>query len=338
MGLFGKLFGDKSKPDVGGGEDHWVVGNCYVLAGKGLVTLTFVDDEKLVCEQDEETIFRLDAVQAAGKLRPSATREEAEALLTLLRQRQVVADGRPIGQRSVSYRRTLRGLDFDKQVATLSAMYSHPTPEYPEQQHIPRYEELIFTELGYSLGRSRKAIKAMVRSAVLDEKPPRSLDAAERSAELCGHTNLPEFAPYQAIAAFSTEGELGVGETGQDLTIKAKPGVWYAYQRPYFDEEDGGYDNGDFDRMVAVHHLDVSQFEELERSAAEEGNEMPIEGARMAIMDAGFAADEEFQSELQYGGEVVQGRAVQVFLGGDGAGRARVARDGDAAVFVVVDM
>ncbi len=297
MGLLGKLFnkdkvGEATQP-TGGGGDGWSVGDQYVLAGKGVVTLKSINDGELECEQDEETTFRVSSERANDMLRPVSTKQQAEQLLEHLSQRQPVLDGRPAGKRSVSYRRTLKSLSLEEQVTTLCTMYGHKNPEHAEKQHIPRYEELIFPELGTALGKSRRAIKALVRNAVLGEKPPVSMEAPDRTDELRKHEELSELPPYQAIAAFAVERELGIGEWGQSLTVKAKPGIWYGYQRPYFDEEDGEYDDSDFDRMVAVHHEHVSEFLELEQSATEEGEEMPIEGATMSIMDAGFAADEE---------------------------------------------
>lgn len=318
--------------------ERWRVGAQYVMAGKGVVTVSEVDRSTVTAKQDEETTFRLSLEQAAQMLRPMVTKEEAEQLLANLCQRLPVVDGRPTGKRSVLYRRTLRSGAFADQVATLAAMYNRPAPEYPEDQHIPRYEELIFPELGLALGKSRRAIKALVRGAVLGERPPESLAAPDRSAELRQHHSLPEVPPYQAIGPIAVERELGVGESGLDLKISVKPGIWYAYQRPRPDEETGSFASDDFDRLVAVHHRHAGELDDLERRSSAVGELLPIDGARMSIMDAAFAEDDEFQTELHYGDQLVQGRAARVFLSGDGAGQARVARSGDLVVLVAVGM
>lgn len=81
----------------------------------------------------------------------------------------------------------------------------------------------------------------------------------------------------------------------------------------------------------------MSDVEKLEREA-EFVAELSIDGASMAIVDAGFLEDEEFREEIDYGEHgIILGRGLQEHLWGDGEARARVARVDNLAALVLVD-
>jgi RNA polymerase-interacting CarD/CdnL/TRCF family regulator len=307
------------------------LGQHVVLRGRAVgrvvaVTAETITVEELELRGGEESVFDVPASNAIDVLRPVVAADEARELLRQLAD--VAADeATSTGQRAIRYRRALKDGDLPTQIAVLATIYRHPSPEYPERQHLERLERAVFAELALALGRGRKALKAEVRALILGQPPPRSLQLQDRSEELARWDRLPTWEGHTGIGAFAVDSELAVGEAQPDVTFPAEPGIWLAYSREY---------HGDCGELVVVHQRFFEEAEQLIRNAVE-GGRASAEGATMAIFDAAVADDDELVEEILYEGQGVVGqRCAVISLGGDGACRVQVSRKHGRAVLVRV--
>ena len=290
------------------------VGQWVVLRGKALGCIKDITAENIVIEEadlekGEESKFKVPADRAADVLRPMVTAAEARSLLDQLGREDPTADSRSVSDRSVTYRRVHKGGEIGEQVKTLGAIYRHPKPDYPERQYQDLLEKVILPELAHALKRSRKAVKADVRAAVLGQKPPAGLALPDHSAQLAKVGELPTLAGYEAIGPFFIDTKLAVGEHHADVTTAAEVGMWFAYRL-------GDMDADDFE-LLAVHESAVNSAAQLKNEATQIG-EVVAEGAKMAIFDAAEADDEEFADETSKGDGIIGQRCAVISLGGDG--------------------
>ena len=309
------------------------IGQWVVLRGKALGRVTAIADDEIVVakadlEPGEESTFAVPTASAAEQLRPMVTASDARALIERLGAARPAADDRPVADRSLAYRRASKRGDLAEQVETLAAIYRHPEPAYPERQYQGILEKVVFPELAHATGRSRKAIKADVRAAALGQRRPASLALPDRAAELAAATP-PPLAGHQPLGAFAIDTRVAIGEARPEVTLDARPGIWFAYTLGDMDGE-GRYE------LVAVHAAVAGEALALRAGAAEVGSAV-ADGARMAVFDAAEADDEELADEvLPRGDGIVGERCAIVSIGGDGRFPVLAAHRRGKAVLVAV--
>jgi RNA polymerase-interacting CarD/CdnL/TRCF family regulator len=288
------------------------IGATVIVRGRGLGTVKEIRDGVLVVDETElkpgeVSQFEVPVASASDAIRSVVTRAEAERMLSLLATKPPRL---PIaGDRAAAYRRAYRKGELEEQVRLLAAMYTGKA-EPPENQYQERIEKVVYGELAFVLGLSRKALRAKIRTAAKGEAAPRSLALADRRAEL-ELIEPPAAKGFTPIGAFAVDTRIGVGEARPDVIIDVEPGVWLAYAKQRGD---------DISALVAIHQSALPELAALAKQAKSVGR-AAIEGAHIAIFDEAIMDDQEIvQAMWNATFEIVEGRAAVVALGGDGVG------------------
>jgi hypothetical protein len=302
-------------------------GQWVVVRGKTLGRIQGVVGDLIVIEEadlgkDEASTIEIPTSRAADSLRSMVTADEARALLDHLCDDRPGAHAGSVSERSIAYRRAHKGGDLRHQVDTLAGIYRHPAADYPERQYRDILETTVFAELAHALGRSRKSVKAVVRAAVLGERPPVHLSLPDPTGLLAAHGDPPDLDGHEPLGAFVVDTSLAIGEAHAEVTTPAARGVWFAYVTGEMDSEEEPY------TLVAIHHAAVTNLIALSKMAKQIG-EAIAEGALMAIFDAALIEDDEFVDEVfATACGIVGQRGAVMGTGGDGSFPVFAAFDG----------
>ena len=301
-------------------EGEWVA-----VAECGPLEIQEIEEDGTVVFEDRGERLALPAEAAERRVRPLAEPGEAEAIREAFESMgEPIVSRRPY-DRNRAYRETLQGNDLRKMARILCGIYRHPSPDYPEEQNVDRFEETVLGEMAQVLEEDVGALKREARAACGKPFP-----VPNRTEALAEAEPLPGLEGYEAIGAFACEETMVAGEAGQGVELEVEPGVWFAYG--YEDEEVEAPDKllcihaGAFDD-IAVHS------EELTRTGG-----FSIEAASAAVVDAKMLQEASFWSALAFGGsEIIAQRGVQVLREGDGRGVVySAATDEEGGVVLVV--
>ncbi|MGA9521286.1 MAG: hypothetical protein WBV82_07470 [Myxococcaceae bacterium] len=320
---------------------HFSAGDWAAVSGLGARKLVQVQPDGSLSyredERDKKSEVTIGLDEARRRIRPLVGRQEAEELRNTLLVAGETQHAEDAYARSKEYRRVLKSNDLRLIVDTLRGIYRHPNPGYPEEQNQDLLEEAAFSELALVLDVKPAMLKGLAKRAAGQMILP------DRSAELAAHAEIPELPGYEALGAFAVERRLAIGEFGVgSIELDARPGIWFAWFQDGDDLPPGAEDADDEyppSKLVVVHAESFPRITELQRQMEPEQAELPIDGASMAVVDADAARDKSFVRAMEYTGhDIVQGRGVQVQLGGDGRGIAHVARGGGQAVLAVIEL
>ncbi|MEO8550491.1 MAG: hypothetical protein ABI678_10980 [Kofleriaceae bacterium] len=305
-------------------------GDTAVLRGRGLVKITSIAEDTIevrpIGQDAADGGFEVPRASASTMLRELVTREVAQAALAALRSG--ASDDRDAADRSIAYRRAVKGGDLVEQIRELGAIYRRPEPEPPERQYTDALETAIYGELALVLDLPRRKLKAELRSHLLGEQPPSNLLLPDRSAELAA-VNQPALPDYDAQGAFAIDTQLAVGELAAELVLPAAPGIWLAYTHGDMDDADH--------HLVAIHRDHVRDFAKISRGAKRCG-QVTANAASTALCDATVLEDREFVEAARVEGSGVHGTHCFVWMvGGDGRFPVRTASANRQIVYVRID-
>ncbi|MFB6373713.1 MAG: hypothetical protein ABEN55_11540 [Bradymonadaceae bacterium] len=301
-------------------------GDRVAVAKCGPLEVVRIEEDGTVILDDRGEELALPPEEAARRIRPLVDREEAAAIRENFEQMgEPVVSERPY-QRNKTYREVLQGNDLREMARTLCGLYRHPSPDYPEEQNVDRFEEAVVGEMAEVLEVEASALMREARQVCGEPFP-----VPDRSEAVAEAEPLPELQGYDAIGAFATEEAVVAGEAGQGIDLEVEPGVWLAYE--YHDEEVEAPDKLLCVRTEVFEDLAVYG-EQLTRTGA-----FPIEAASAAVVDAQLLDEASFKSALAFsGGGIVDGRGVQVLREEDGRGVVYSATGDEAVVLVVVNL
>jgi hypothetical protein len=326
------------------------VGDMVVVRERGIGTLEQADGDAFVVRADAELTWTVPRVEG-DLVRPLIDKQGAATLIDRLTAGDVPPVGdKTVGARSVLYRGALERHDIEELTLLLGAMYAQDELSYAEKEHIPAFEKLVFAELGKATKKAKKKLRADIRLAALGEPYPAELRFPSRTRALKAAV-LPKGLPGEVLGKIFVEGTLCVGEFGGDYAAEgpkncvggpALAGVWVVWTTfdadAEYDDDDANDDDASDGALFAAHVDHLGELEALDNQATERG-EVPIDGARMSVIDGEFAKDDAFMDDLldEVWG-VVKGRGATIGIGGDGYGEVwATARDGQL-VYARIDL
>lgn len=307
------------------------VGEYVVVRGRTLGKITEIDEERIrvkpIDNADHEGAYEVPVAQAAETLRALVTADAAHAAIAALKA-SVGRESRDTADRSIAYRRALKGSVLADQIRELLAIYRSSEPEYPENQYREPLERAVYGELALVLERPLRSLKAELRKAILDETPPEVLGFPDRSGELAAAAQ-PAIATYEAQGAFAIDTKLAIGELAAETVLDAAPGVWFAYTMGEMD--DPGH------HLIAIHRDHVEQRKALAAKARPRGHST-AEGAAVSLCDLAQLDDRDFVNEVISEGSGIHGQRCFVWhVGGDGHFPVRAASVDGRVVYVRID-
>lgn len=301
-------------------------GEWVAVSECGPLEVLEIDEQGGVVVDDRGEQLPLPADEADRRIRRLVDEETARRIRDEFEDLGEPDDADRPYDRSRAYRASLRDNDLEEMAATLCGIYTHPDPDYPEEQNVDRFEEAVFGEMARVLDVPESELMREARSACGQPYP-----VPDRSAEVADHEPVPELEGYNAIGAFALEDVALAGEAGAGDQLEVQPGVWYAYT--YRDEEADAAD-----KLLCVHEAafdDIAVYgEKLRQRGA-----FAIEGASAAVVDAKLLDEPAFWSKLAFAEtEIVAGRGAQVLLEDNGDGAIFAAPDDDAYSLIVLNL
>jgi RNA polymerase-interacting CarD/CdnL/TRCF family regulator len=336
-------------------KSEFKVGDHVVWRGQGLARIESI--EKKGSEEMLDLVILgsgmkvgLAKANADGAIRHVLDRDAAAGVWADLKK-PADADMRTWEDRSFDYTRTLVKGTVQDQVARLRRMYSSTfEPTMGERRFIYTYEELLFSELGYVLGRPTGDLRAEMQSlhAVFSATAERPREPQQTAVKPAG----PTVRGFDLLGPFEIEGGLVVADPtyisshadkrgGLNHRIPALGGTWYGYAA---DDKKMGRTG----LLVAVHAskvpakhslLEKSPLAALQKQAHVVAT-IRVDGGRMTILDQSVRDEERFEDELFFRGRngTVLGRGCTTESGyGDGTYPVSVVLEDGEAVYVQVD-